>query len=146
MQEDTEVAEAKEATSAAVLSYVATAKPGMHDKHAWWRAAASALAAHFTSSHFHSPASYELAEDGVVTGGMDKEYGTGAVQVETFPASDHVRDKMKAGLQQDVGYIALQEHVDSSQHDVALVLQRALIVAMVRSLCLLYLCSLITTR
>lgn len=108
--------------AAAALSAVATAEPGMHDKHAWWRAAAAVLAAHFTAAH--SPSSCGAAHAGE-TAPLTTQQSPTTKGVGGGPWRGAAHAPCEGGPQSEPACMG------DAQHDVGLVLQRALMVAMV---------------
>lgn len=112
-------------TAAAALSAVATAKPGMHDKHSWWHAAVAALAAHFTTALAPSFCSGEQGKDGAE--GVQKGSGQATGAVGGIVGGKTVTGRGLGG----VGGVDAQACMEDWHHDVGLVLQRALMVAMV---------------
>lgn len=119
-----EAAEPRAADGAAAVAAVAMADPGMHSRHVWWRTAAAALAALFTdqAGPLARPAARTAAcGAAAATAGPGSRRSGGS-----GPSGTARRQSSGAGGTSDwVGF-------GPGCHDVALVLQRILQVAMVR--------------
>lgn len=121
---------------AAAVAAVAMADPGMHSRHIWWRTAAAALAALFTDPEGPLGAS-ATCSTALAAGSVDSAAGHGALGMEAHGGGPRRADSGTSGAPRrqssNAAGVAGWAGLGPCCHDVALLLQRVLQVAMVRT-------------